>query len=181
MLWFEFRRTRAFSRHSRCRVPADGLVLVMDRGQFRPGESVLVLGTGGVSIWALQIALHRPVESSSLRPATTNFIALRNSAHGERSTIERSSIGKRKCIASTTSKVVDHVIEVGGPGTLGKSWPAWLRRAHRTDRRADWLWIATSFTLSAAGKERNDERHLCWFPRVVPRLRAFLKRRKSSR
>jgi NADPH:quinone reductase-like Zn-dependent oxidoreductase len=90
-------------------------------GALRAGDRVLVLGTGGVSIFALQIAKAMGatvfVTSSSdekLQRArglgadhTINY-----RQHPDWGTRVRELIGGRG---------VDHVIEVGGPGTLGQS------------------------------------------------------------
>jgi len=94
--------------------------LVVD-GKLKAGDSVLLLGTGGVSIWALQIA--------KLMGATVAI----TSSSGEK--LERASdlgadyvLNYRdqpawgRAIADWTGgRGVDHVVEVGGPGTLAQS------------------------------------------------------------
>jgi len=94
------------------------------RGGLVPGASVLVLGTGGVSTFALQLAkaagAHVFVTSSSdekLARATTlgatatvNYIT-----HPE---------WDQEIWRLTEKRGVDHVIEVGGPGTLPRSMNA---------------------------------------------------------
>lgn len=91
------------------------------RGGFRPGDSVLVLGTGGVSMWVLQIATAsggRVVVTSSSDEKLAKARAL-----GASETVNyRSHPDWEKEVHRLTGKRgVDHVIEVGGPGTLGKS------------------------------------------------------------
>lgn len=94
--------------------------LVVD-GQLKAGDVVLLLGTGGVSIWALQIA--------KLMGATVAI----TSSSGEK--LERArQLGAdfgvnyreqaewgRAVRDWTGGRGVDHVVEVGGPGTLAQS------------------------------------------------------------
>lgn len=91
------------------------------RGHLEPGQTVLVLGSGGVSVFALQFAHAAGAEVI----ATT----------GSDDKVERLlSLGARSCInyryvpawdeavlAATGGQGVDHVVEVGGPATLERS------------------------------------------------------------
>ncbi|WP_128255393.1 zinc-dependent alcohol dehydrogenase family protein [Falsirhodobacter deserti] len=90
-------------------------------GKLKAGDTVLLLGTGGVSIWALQIA--------KLMGATVAI----TSSSGEK--LERArDLGADFLVNYreqqdwgrivrdwTGGRGVDHVVEVGGPGTLGQS------------------------------------------------------------
>ncbi len=91
------------------------------RGNLRKDESVLVLGTGGVSIFALQIAsaIGAKVIVTSSRP---NKLAKAESM-GAWQTIDTSSDTEwdRRVWKMTEGKGVDHIVEVGGPGTLERS------------------------------------------------------------
>jgi NADPH:quinone reductase-like Zn-dependent oxidoreductase len=94
--------------------------LVVD-GKLKAGDTVLLLGTGGVSIWALQLA-----KLMGARVAIT-------SSSGEK--LERAQeLGAdfllnyrerrdwgRAVRDWTGGRGVDHVVEVGGPGTLAQS------------------------------------------------------------
>ncbi|WP_128255833.1 zinc-dependent alcohol dehydrogenase family protein [Falsirhodobacter deserti] len=94
--------------------------LVVD-GKLKAGDTVLLLGTGGVSIWALQIA--------KLMGATVAI----TSSSGEK--LERArDLGADFLVNYreqpdwgrivrdwTDGRGVDHVVEVGGPGTLAQS------------------------------------------------------------
>jgi NADPH:quinone reductase-like Zn-dependent oxidoreductase len=94
--------------------------LVVD-GKLKAGDTVLLLGTGGVSIWALQIA--------KLMGATVAI----TSSSGEK--LERArDLGADFTVNYrdvptwgaavrdwTDARGVDHVVEVGGPGTLAQS------------------------------------------------------------
>jgi NADPH:quinone reductase-like Zn-dependent oxidoreductase len=94
--------------------------LVVD-AQIKAGDTVLLLGTGGVSIWALQIAKAmgaRVAISSSSDAKLERAKALgadftlnyRNDDHWGRTVRDW-----------TGGRGVDHVVEVGGPGTLAQS------------------------------------------------------------
>ncbi|HEV7902368.1 MAG TPA: NAD(P)-dependent alcohol dehydrogenase [Pyrinomonadaceae bacterium] len=90
-------------------------------GNLKAGETVLTLGTGGVSVFALQFAkMHgaRVVATSSSDEKLERAREL-----GADVTINyRSAPDWDKEVLSLTNKTgVDHVIEVGGAGTLGKS------------------------------------------------------------
>ena len=93
-------------------------------GNLQPGETVLVLGTGGVSLFALQIAkLHgaRVIVTSSsddkLQRARTlgADLLINYKTHPD---------WEKEVVRLNGGKGVDHVIEVGGPGTLPRSCKA---------------------------------------------------------
>jgi len=91
------------------------------RGGFRAGDSVLLQGTGGVSMWGLQIV------------AASGGRALVTSSSDDK--LRRASeLGAWACVnyrsepewdravwKATGKRGVDHILEVGGAGTLGRS------------------------------------------------------------
>jgi NADPH:quinone reductase-like Zn-dependent oxidoreductase len=94
---------------------------LVSMGRITAGDSVLVLGTGGVSMFALQFArIHgaRVIATSSsdaklarLRElGATGVINYKTTPHWDAQVLEM-----------TGGEGVDHVIEVGGAGTLAKS------------------------------------------------------------
>ena len=90
-------------------------------GQLQPGQTVLTLGTGGVSIFALQFAaMHgaRAIVTSS-----SDDKLARASAMGAWQTINYRETPEwdARVRDLTDGKGVDHVVEVGGAGTLEKS------------------------------------------------------------
>jgi NADPH:quinone reductase-like Zn-dependent oxidoreductase len=94
--------------------------LVMS-GQLAAGDSVLVQGTGGVSLFALQFA--RMLGASVIVTSSSDEKLGRVRALGATQTINYKSIsdwGKR-VLDLTDGKGVDHVVEVGGAGTLAQS------------------------------------------------------------
>ena len=94
--------------------------LVVDAG-LKAGDSVLVLGTGGVSIYALQIAraMGADVIATSSSDAKLEQVRKLGAAH----TINYKTTEEwgKQVLALTDGRGVDHVIEVGGPGTLPQS------------------------------------------------------------
>lgn len=105
-------------------LPCAGLTAwnaLIERGEFAPGDTVLLQGTGGVSIWGLQIAV-----------ATGGKAIITSSSDEklERAGVLGASAGVNyrtfpdwdKQIKTLTNGVgVDHILEVAGPQTLGKS------------------------------------------------------------
>ncbi|MFU8878338.1 MAG: zinc-dependent alcohol dehydrogenase family protein [Wenzhouxiangellaceae bacterium] len=90
-------------------------------GGLRAGETVLTLGTGGVSIFALQFA--RAMGASVISTSSSDEKIEKLKALGADHTINYKSEpewGKR-VLELTDGVGVDHVIEVGGPGTLPQS------------------------------------------------------------
>lgn len=89
-------------------------------GGLKAGDTVLLLGTGGVSIWALQIG-----KAMGARVAITSSSdekLARAKALGADFTLnyrEHADWGAQ--VAEWSGGGVDHVVEVGGPGTLAQS------------------------------------------------------------
>jgi NADPH:quinone reductase-like Zn-dependent oxidoreductase len=87
-------------------------------GEIRPGQVVLTQGTGGVSLFALQIA--KIVEAKVVLTTGSEEKEAKAKALGADLTINyRTSPGWGNLAREYTGKRgVDHVIEVGGAGTL---------------------------------------------------------------
>ncbi|MBM3571591.1 MAG: NAD(P)-dependent alcohol dehydrogenase, partial [Alphaproteobacteria bacterium] len=90
-------------------------------GQVTAGDTVLVMGSGGVSLFALQFAkLHgaRVIATSGDDAKLARLIAL-GASHG----INYLKVPDwaERILASTTERGVDHVIEVGGNSTIKQS------------------------------------------------------------
>lgn len=90
-------------------------------GALKAGESVLLLGTGGVSISALQIA-KRTGASVAITSSSDEKLA-RARALGADFGVNYRDVPEwgAKVRDWTGGRGVDHVIEVGGPATLGQS------------------------------------------------------------
>jgi NADPH:quinone reductase-like Zn-dependent oxidoreductase len=90
-------------------------------GRVKPGHTVLLLGTGGVSIWALQLA-----KAAGLRVIITSSSddkLKRARALGADETINYRTIPEwqDEVLRRTGGQGVDLVLEVGGDGTLSRS------------------------------------------------------------
>jgi NADPH:quinone reductase-like Zn-dependent oxidoreductase len=90
-------------------------------GRVKPGNSVLLLGTGGVSIWALQLA-----KAAGLRTFITSSSdekLKRARSLGADETINYRTVPEwhQEVLRLTSGRGVDLVVEVGGHGTLNRS------------------------------------------------------------
>ncbi len=105
-------------------LPCAGLTAwcaLIEEGGLQPGERVLALGTGGVSVFAMQFALMAGAEVviTSSSDSKLKRAEELGAHHG---------INYRTCtewdeevLKLTSGKGVDHVVEVGGAGTLNRS------------------------------------------------------------
>ena len=94
--------------------------LVSD-GPLKAGEMVLILGTGGVSMFALQFA--KMMGASTIVTSSSDEKLERARALGADHTINYKQYPSwaDQVLARTGGRGVDHVIEVGGPATLPQS------------------------------------------------------------
>ena len=90
-------------------------------GGLKVGDSVLVLGTGGVSIFALQIAraMGATVIATSSSDEKLERLRTMGAAHGINYRQNQEWGDRVRELTGGTG--VDHVVEVGGPGTLTQS------------------------------------------------------------
>lgn len=90
-------------------------------GQVKAGDTVLLLGTGGVSIFALQLAkamgLHVIITSSS----DEKLERCRDMGADQTINYRTTENWGDTVLALTHGRGVDHVLEVGGPATLAQS------------------------------------------------------------
>jgi len=95
---------------------------LMHSGRIKPGDTVLTLGTGGVSIFALQFA--RMNGARVIITSSHDEKLERARALGATDTINyrKHPDWEKEVLQITDGKGVDHVIEVGGVGTLAKSF-----------------------------------------------------------
>lgn len=118
---------RTLSWHERATLTCAGLTAwraVVTDAQVKPGDSVLVLGTGGVSLFALQFA--KACGASVIATTSSADKQERLKALGADHVInyrEDSNWGETVAKLSGASGV-DAVIEVGGPNTMAQSLAA---------------------------------------------------------
>ncbi|RDI61083.1 zinc-dependent alcohol dehydrogenase family protein [Microvirga subterranea] len=121
--WFT-RAPNGFSHAEAATLTTAGLTAwraLVVNGGLKAGDVVLVLGTGGVSIFALQLA--KAMGATVIATSSSDEKLERARALGADHTInyrQHEDWGAR-ARDWTGERGVDHVIEVGGPGTLGQS------------------------------------------------------------
>jgi NADPH:quinone reductase-like Zn-dependent oxidoreductase len=121
--WFT-RAPRGYSHTEAATLTTAGLTawraLVVDAG-IRAGDTVLVLGTGGVSIFALQLA--RAMGATVVATSSSDEKLERVRQLGAAHTINYTTTPNwgRRVIELTDGRGADIVVEVGGPGTLPQS------------------------------------------------------------
>ncbi|MYL22353.1 zinc-binding dehydrogenase [Halomonas alkaliantarctica] len=94
--------------------------LVVDGG-LKAGETVLVLGTGGVSIFGLQIAKMMGARVIATSSSDAKLERLKEMGAEHVINYKTTPEWGKEVKALTNGEGVDHVIEVGGPGTLPQS------------------------------------------------------------
>ena len=97
---------------------------LVTEGGIRAGDRVLIQGTGGVSMFALQIARMHGAQAIVLSSSDAKLALARH--HGATATINYRSTPDwaDEVRAATGGHGVDHVLEVGGPGTFSQSLSA---------------------------------------------------------
>lgn len=94
--------------------------LVVDGG-IKAGDTVLLLGTGGVSIWALQLARLMGVTVAITSSSGEKLERARDMGAAFTLNYREQQDWGRVVRDWTGGRGVDHVVEVGGPGTLAQS------------------------------------------------------------
>jgi NADPH:quinone reductase-like Zn-dependent oxidoreductase len=97
---------------------------LVTKGNIGAGDSVLLLGTGGVSIFALQFA--KILGAKAIITSSSDEKLVRAKQLGADQTINyKTTPDWEKQVYQLTNRTgVDHVVEVGGAGTLPKSLQA---------------------------------------------------------
>jgi len=90
-------------------------------GHVKPGDTVLILGTGGVSLFALQFAKAAGAQVIATSSSEEKLEKLKRL--GADAVINYKAVPNwgQKAKDLTDGRGVDHVVEVGGPGTLAQS------------------------------------------------------------
>jgi NADPH:quinone reductase-like Zn-dependent oxidoreductase len=94
---------------------------LVSRGGLRQGQTVLVLGTGGVSIFALQIAKRMGARVVITSSDDRKLERARSLGADHTVNYETHPQWSEQVWKWTEGRGVDHVVEVGGPGTLEQS------------------------------------------------------------
>lgn len=90
-------------------------------GGIKAGDSVLTIGTGGVSIFAAQIAQLHGAEVISTTGSSEKAAKLNEMGIGNVINYREDPDWDKEVMRITNRRGVDHVVEVGGSGTLTRS------------------------------------------------------------
>ncbi len=93
-------------------------------GAVRAGETVLLIGTGGVSVFALQFA--HAMGARVVLTSSSDEKLERAKSMGANALInyKRTPDWEKEVLKATDGRGVDCIVEVGGPGTLARSMEA---------------------------------------------------------
>lgn len=94
------------------------------RGNVKPGDTVLVLGTGGVSTFALQFAKAAGAKVIATSSSDDKLNKIKQLGADEVINYKKTPDWDKAVHHLTNGQGADHVIEVGGAGTLSKSLSA---------------------------------------------------------
>ena len=94
---------------------------LIDIGRLAPGETVLLIGTGGVSIFALQFARLAGARVLIISSSDEKLARARALGADQCINYRTNPEWEREVLKLTEGRGVDHVLEVGGAGTLGRS------------------------------------------------------------
>ncbi|MFL6374368.1 MAG: NAD(P)-dependent alcohol dehydrogenase [Pyrinomonadaceae bacterium] len=90
-------------------------------GKVQPGETVLTLGTGGVSVFAVQFAKAVGARVISTSSSYEKLARIREIGADETINYNTTPDWDKAVLDLTGGRGVDHVVEVGGTGTLPRS------------------------------------------------------------
>ena len=113
-----------FSHAEAATLPTAGVTawraLVVD-GALKAGETVLVMGTGGVSIFALQLAKSMGARVIATSSSDEKLEYLKSMGADHTINYREHADWGAKAFALAGGKGVDHVVEIGGQGSLAQS------------------------------------------------------------
>jgi NADPH:quinone reductase-like Zn-dependent oxidoreductase len=94
---------------------------LVTEGHLEPGDSVLVMGTGGVSIFALQFAKMYGARIIATSSSDAKLKRLKEMGASDLINYKTTPDWDKAVLEATGGEGVDHVVEIGGAGTLPKS------------------------------------------------------------
>lgn len=94
---------------------------LVEQGNVKAGDVVLLLGTGGVSIFALQFATLLGARVIVTSSSDEKLAKAKSLGAWQAVNYSRTPDWEREVLDLTNGRGVDHTVEVGGPGTLQKS------------------------------------------------------------
>jgi NADPH:quinone reductase-like Zn-dependent oxidoreductase len=90
-------------------------------GQVKAGDTVLTLGTGGVSVFALQLAKMHGARVIATSSSDEKLERAKRLGADEIINYKKTPDWDKEVLRLTDKLGIDHVVEVGGAGTLSKS------------------------------------------------------------
>ncbi|MBO6560083.1 MAG: NAD(P)-dependent alcohol dehydrogenase [Nisaea sp.] len=96
-------------------------VSLVEKGNVKAGETVLLLGTGGVSVFALQFCKLMGVRAICTSSSDEKIARLKAMGADEVINYRTHPEWQEKVLELTGGRGVDHTVEVGGAGTLERS------------------------------------------------------------
>ncbi len=105
-------------------LPCAGLTAwqaLVTQGRIKPGDTVVVMGTGGVSIFALQFALMSGARVIATTGSESKEQRLKSLGAGAVINYKSTPDWEKQVLELTGGAGADHVVEVGGAGTLPRS------------------------------------------------------------
>jgi NADPH:quinone reductase-like Zn-dependent oxidoreductase len=94
---------------------------LVTEGHLKAGDSVLVMGTGGVSIFALQFAKMHGARVIATSSSDAKLKRLKDLGAAEVINYKTTPEWDQRVLELTTGLGVDHVVEIGGAGTFSRS------------------------------------------------------------
>lgn len=91
------------------------------RGQLQAGSTVLIQGSGGVSVFALQIAKHHDARVLAITSSDEKASRLRELGADATFNYKQNPDWATWALEQTGGVGVDHIVEIGGPETLNRS------------------------------------------------------------
>jgi NADPH:quinone reductase-like Zn-dependent oxidoreductase len=118
------RAPAGFSHAEAATLPCAGVTAwrgLVVQGRVKPGDSVLVMGSGAVSLFALQFARAAGARVIATSSSEEKLARLRALGADDVINYKATPNWGEEARALTDGRGVDHVIEVGGPSTFGQS------------------------------------------------------------
>jgi NADPH:quinone reductase-like Zn-dependent oxidoreductase len=94
---------------------------LVESGRVKAGETVLTLGTGGVSVFAVQLAKMHGARVIATSSSDEKLARVRALGADETIHYKNTPDWDKEVLRLTNRLGVDHVVEVGGAGTLARS------------------------------------------------------------
>ena len=94
---------------------------LFERGQLKPGETVLVQGTGGVALFALQLAAAHGAKVIVTSSSDAKLARARALGAWETINYKTQPAWDAAALDITEGRGVDHILELGGPDTYDRS------------------------------------------------------------